>query len=119
MSSPEDLMKNFGNLDNLMKQAQEVQQKMQSIQDDLTNLVIVGEAGAGAVKVTMNGRHDVKKVEITDEDLIDLDEKDILEDLLAAAFNAAVQKVEKTSKDKMVDFTKSLGLPTDLPKDEE
>ena len=103
-----------GDLSDLMKQAQKVQEEMQRIQQDLTDMEVTGEAGAGVVKVIMNGRHDVKKVIIVDEDLLDIDEKDILEDLLAAAFNSASQKVEKASKDKMMGFTKGLGLPPDF-----
>ena len=109
-----------GGLGDLMKQAQKVQGDMQKIQEELANLVVKGEAGAGAVVVEMNGRHDVKKVSIVDTELLDEDEQDVLEDLLKAAYNAASQKVEKVSKEKMAGFTQGLGLPSDfkLPTDE-
>jgi len=102
------------NLDKLMKEAQKMQEKMQSAQEELANLIVTGESGAGAVKVDMNGRHDVKRVDITDEKLLDPDEKDILEDLIAAAINDAVRKIEKESRGKISDLTKGLDLPPDF-----
>ena len=92
-----------------MQQAQQMQQKMQRMQEDIKNLEIVGESGAGLVKVTMTGRHDVKKVSIdpslADEDL------EMMEDLLAAAVNDAVRKVEVVSKEKMTAMTGGIELP--------
>jgi len=72
-------------LGGLMKQAQEMQEKMQKAQEEVADLEVNGESGAGLVKITMNGRHDVKKVEIKDELLSD--DKEILEDLIAAAIS--------------------------------
>lgn len=108
-----------GNLDDLMKEAQKMQDKMQKAQDELTNLSVTGEAGAGLVKVDMNGRHDVRKVFIN-ENLMDED-KEMIEDLVAAAFNDAVQKVEKQSKSMISDLTAGFKMPTDfkLPDDED
>lgn len=87
------------NLNDLMKQAQQMQEKMQQAQAELANAEVQGESGAGLVKVVMNGRHDVKKVEI-DASLM-TEEKEIIEDLLAAAVNDAVRKVEAASRDAM------------------
>ena len=97
------------NLKDLMKQAQEMQQKMQAKQAELSNKEVIGEAGAGLVKITMNGRHDVNKVAIDDEVLGE--DKEILEDLVAAAINDAVHKVEDLSQDEFSNLTSSMGLP--------
>lgn len=96
-------------LGDLMKQAQAMQENMQKMQEDLANLEVIGESGAGMIKVTMNGRHDVKNVEIDDSLL--QEEKSILEDLLAAAVNDAVRKVEGANKDKMGDLASGFNLP--------
>lgn len=93
----------------LMKQAQQMQQKMQTMQDDIKNLEVVGEAGAGLVKVTMTGRHDLKKVSI-DPSLAG-EELEMMEDLVAAAVNDAVRKVEAVSKEKMAAMTGGIELP--------
>ncbi|GAA4348273.1 YbaB/EbfC family nucleoid-associated protein [Kangiella taiwanensis] len=98
-----------GGLGNMMKQAQQMQEKMQKAQEEIANMEVTGEAGAGMVKVTMTGRHDVKRVEI-DSSLMD-DEKELLEDLVAAATNAAVRKVEEVTKEKMGGATEGLNLP--------
>jgi DNA-binding YbaB/EbfC family protein len=98
-----------GGMGNMMKQAQEMQEKMQQVQEDIAQTEVAGEAGAGMIKVTMNGRHDVSKVEI-DPTLMEED-KEMLEDLLAAAVNDAVRKVEATSKAKMEEVTSGLNLP--------
>lgn len=98
-----------GGMGNLMKQAQKMQEDMQRIQEELANAEVIGESGAGLVKVIMNGRHDVKDVQI-DPSLMKED-KEMLEDLLAAAVNDAVRKVEENSKDKMSDLTAGMGLP--------
>jgi len=92
-----------------MKQAQKMQADMQKVQEELANAEVTGEAGAGMVKVTMSGKHDVRRVEI-DPSLLQED-KELLEDLIAAAFNAAVQRVEKMSQDRMAEMTSGLGLP--------
>jgi len=96
-------------LGGLMKQAQEMQDKMQQAQEEVANIEVNGESGAGLVKVFMTGRHDVSKIEIHD-DLLDED-KEILEDLIAAAVNDAVRKVEVETKDKMSSATSGLPLP--------
>lgn len=101
------------NLEGLMKQAQAMQGKMQEAQQELAKLEVSGEAGGGLVKVVITGRHDIRRVSI-DDSLMDEDEKDVLEDLIAAAVNDAVRKVEKAAQEKMVQLTKELGLPTDL-----
>ncbi len=101
-----------GGMGNLMKQAQKMQDEMQKLQEELANAEVTGEAGAGLVRVIMTGRHDVKKVEI-DPSLFEED-KEMLEDLLAAAVNDAVRKVEANSKEKMGELTSGLGLPAGM-----
>ena len=98
-----------GGLGNLMKQAQEMQDKMKKAQDDLAKLEVSGESGAGLVKVTMTGRHDVRKVDI-DASLMSED-KEMLEDLVAAAMNDAVRKIEANNKTNMADMTAGMKLP--------
>ena len=98
-----------GGMGNLMKQAQEMQDKMQRVQEEIAKAEVLGEAGAGMVKVTMNGRHDVSKVEI-DPSVMEED-KELLEDLLAAAVNDAVRKVEETSRGRMEEATEGMNLP--------
>jgi nucleoid-associated protein EbfC len=105
------------NLGNLMKEAQKMQQRMQEAQQQLSQLVVKGEAGGGIVMIEMNGRHDVTKVTIKptmmDEDV------EMLEDLIAAAVNDAVRKIEKASKEKISQLTAGLNIPTDLLGDKE
>ncbi|MFK7159873.1 YbaB/EbfC family nucleoid-associated protein [Marinospirillum sp. MEB164] len=103
------MFKGLGDMGKMMKQAQEMQEKMQKMQEEAANATAVGESGAGLVKVTMTGRHDVRKVEI-DPSLMSED-KEMLEDLLAAAVNDAVRRVEQLSKDKMAELTAGLPLP--------
>ena len=93
----------------LMKQAQEMQERMQKMQEELANAEVTGESGAGLVKVTMTGRHDVKQVQVDDSLL--QEEKEVLEDLLAAAVNDAVRRVEETNKDKMSGLASGINLP--------
>ena len=102
-------MFNKGGMGNIMKQAQEMQEKMQRVQEEVARAEVLGEAGAGMVKVTMNGRHDVSKVDI-DQSVMEED-KELLEDLLAAAVNDAVRKVEANSKAKMEEVTQGMNLP--------
>lgn len=97
------------NLNELMKQAQEMQAKMQVAQNELADKEVTGEAGAGLVKIIMTGRHDVIKVAIDDEVL--QEDKEILEDLIAAAVNDAARKVEAMSQDKLSVLTSSMGMP--------
>lgn len=98
-----------GGMGNLMKQAQEMQDKMQRAQEEVAKAEVQGEAGAGMVKVTMNGRHDVSKVTI-DPSVMEED-KELLEDLLAAAVNDAVRKIEVSTKSMMEEATSGLNLP--------
>ncbi|MDA9285713.1 YbaB/EbfC family nucleoid-associated protein [Pseudomonadales bacterium] len=98
-----------GGLDGLMKQAQQMQEKVQDIQAQLAKAEVTGESGAGMVKVVMTGRHDVKRVQI-DPSLL-TEDKEILEDLLAAAVNDAVRRVENNQKDKMSALTGGMSLP--------
>ena len=97
---------------NIMKQAQQMQENLQKAQDEIAKLEVIGESGAGLVKVTMTGRHDVKHVEI-DPSIMN-DDKEMLEDLLAAAVNDANRRVEKTTQDKMSELTAGLGLPAGM-----
>jgi len=97
------------NMGELMKKAQKMQENMQKAQEEIAKTEVTGESGAGLVKVVMNGRHDVLKVEI-DPSLLS-EEKDILEDLLAAAVNDAVRRVEANQKDKMSGMMSGMGLP--------
>lgn len=92
-----------------MKQAQMVQENMRQMQEKLATIEVEGQSGAGMVKVVMTCRHDVKRVDI-DSSLIG-DDKEMLEDLVAAAFNDAVRRVESTTQEKMAEFTSGLGLP--------
>jgi len=98
-----------GGIGNLMKQAQEMQANMEKAQEELANMEVTGQAGGGMVSVVMTGRHDVKRVSI-DDSLVG-DDKDMLEDLIAAAVNDAVRQVEKVSSEKMSGLTSGLGLP--------
>lgn len=99
----------FGNLGDVMKQAQAMQEKMQKMQEDIAKLEVTGESGAGLVKVTMTGRHDVRRVAI-DPSLL-TEDKEILEDLLAAAINDAVRKVEQTTSEQMSQITGGMQMP--------
>ena len=93
----------------MMKQAQQMQENLKKVQDDIARMEVIGESGAGLVKVIMTGRHDLKSVKI-DKSLIDED-IEMLEDLLAAAVNNANQRVETTTQEKMSEFTSGLNLP--------
>ena len=95
------------NLKDLMKQAGQMQEQMQKAQEELAKQQVTGEAGAGMVKVTMNGRHDVKDVSI-DASLL-REDKSLLEDLLAAAVNDAVRRVEETNKNALGKMFGGLG----------
>ena len=97
------------NMGELMKKAQKMQENMQKAQEEIAKAEVTGESGAGLVKVVMNGRHDVRKVEI-DPSLM-AEEKDILEDLLAAAVNDAVRRVDANQKDKMSGMMSGMDLP--------
>ncbi|MCK4744255.1 MAG: YbaB/EbfC family nucleoid-associated protein [Sulfuriflexus sp.] len=101
-----------GGLGGMMKQAQKMQENMQKAQEELGNMEVVGKAGGGMVEVTMTGRHDVKRVSI--DDVLLTEDKDMLEDLIAAAVNDAVQMVEKTSSEKMSGMMGGMSLPPGL-----
>ena len=98
-----------GGIGGMMKQAQKMQENMQKAQAELAEMEVTGKAGGGMVSVIMNGRHDVKRVSI-DDALLEED-KDMLEDLVAAAVNDAVQQVEKTSQEKMSGMMGGMQLP--------
>lgn len=98
-----------GGMGNIMKQAQAMQEKMQRAQEEIARLEVTGEAGAGMVKVTMLGNHNVRRVSI--DDSLMQDDKDMLEDLIAAAINDAVRRVEETSKEKMATVSGGMQLP--------
>jgi len=98
-----------GGIGNLMKQAQQMQANMQKAQEEVANMEVEGQAGGGLVKVTMTGRHDVKRVSI--DDSVFQDDKEMLEDLIAAAVNDAVRQVEKVSQEKMSSLTAGFNLP--------
>ena len=98
-----------GGIGNLMKQAQRMQETMQKAQQELALMEVTGQAGGGLVSVVMTGRHDVKRVSIDDSLL--KEDKEMLEDLLAAAVNDAVRQVETTTQEKMSGLTAGMGLP--------
>jgi DNA-binding YbaB/EbfC family protein len=98
-----------GNFNNLMKQAQAMQENMQKVQAEIANIEVIGEAGGGMVKITMNGRHEVKRVQI--EPAVSAEDREMLEDLIAAAANDAVHKVEARAKEKMASLAGGLQLP--------
>ncbi|MDX1796648.1 MAG: YbaB/EbfC family nucleoid-associated protein [Hydrogenovibrio sp.] len=97
-----------GGLGNLMKQAQEMQKNMQAAQEEVAKMEVTGEAGGGMVKVTMTGRHELVKVDLDDTLM---DDREMLEDLFAAAVNSAVRKVEEATQEKMGGLTDGLNLP--------
>ena len=98
-----------GGLGNLMKQAQKMQENLQKAQEEIAAMEVVGESGGGLVSVVITGRHEVRRIRI-DDSLVG-DDKDMLEDLVAAAFNDAVHKVERTMQEKMGGLTAGMGLP--------
>ena len=99
-------------INSLMQQAQAMQEKMKKMQDEAANAEVIGEAGAGLVKVTMNGRHDVKAVSV--DDSLMSEDKELLEDLLAAAVNDAVRRVEKQQQDSMQNMAGGFPFPPDF-----
>ncbi|MCZ2722281.1 YbaB/EbfC family nucleoid-associated protein [Marinomonas sp. 15G1-11] len=98
-----------GGMGNMMRQAQKMQENVQKVQEEIANMEVEGQSGAGLVKVTMTGRHDVKRVHI-DPSLFE-DDKEMLEDLIAAAVNDAVRNIESTQKEKMDQATAGMQLP--------
>jgi DNA-binding YbaB/EbfC family protein len=101
-----------GGIGNMMKQAQQMQEQMQKAQEELAEMEVTGEACGGMVKVTMTGRHDVKRVNI--DDSLMGDDREMLEDLVAAAMNDAVRNVEQASQEKMSGLTDGLNLPAGM-----
>lgn len=101
-----------GGIGNMMKQAQKMQADMQKAQEEIANMEVEGQSGGGMVKVLMNGRHEVRRVEL-DDSLME-DDKDMIEDLLAAAVNDAVRKIETTSSEKMSGVTSGMNLPAGM-----
>ena len=98
-----------GGIGQLMKQAQQMQADMQKAQEEMANLTVTGESGAGLVRMTMTCKHELKNLEI-DESLIG-DDKEMLEDLIIAAFNDAMRRVDKTVQEKFSGMTAGLSLP--------
>ena len=98
-----------GDIGQLMKQAQQMQTDMQKAQEEMVNLTVTGESGAGIVRITMTCKHEVRALEI-DDSLVG-DDKEMFEDLIVAAFNDAVRKVEKTVQEKFSGMTAGLSLP--------
>ena len=97
-----------GGIAGLMKQAQQMQENMKKMQDQLATIEVEGQSGAGMVKVQMTCKYDVRRVSI-DESV--MDDREMLEDLLAAAVNDAVRRVETTTQEKMAGFTSGMNLP--------
>lgn len=98
-----------GGIGQLMKQAQQMQENMQKAQEEMANITVTGESGAGLVKIIMTCKHEVRALEI--DDTILGDDKDMLEDLVVAAFNDAVRRVEQTVQEKFSGMTAGLSLP--------
>ena len=92
-----------------MQQAKKMQARMEEIQNEVKNIEVTGESGAGLIKVVMNGRHDVRRVEM--DPSLQQEDREIVEDLIAAAVNDAVRKVEEVSKEKMSQLTGGMPLP--------
>ena len=102
-----------GGMAGLMKQAQQMQEKMAKLQEELANAEVTGKAGGDMVSVVMTGRHDIKRVSIDPSLLegVSDDDREVLEDLFAAAVNDAVRKIEANSQDKMSGVTAGMQLP--------
>lgn len=98
-----------GGIGNMMKQAQKMQEEMQRAQEELANMEVTGRAGGGMVSAVMTGRHDLKRVSI--DDSLMQDDKEMLEDLIAAAVNDAVRQIEEQSQERMAGLTDGLNLP--------
>ncbi|MBT8083664.1 MAG: YbaB/EbfC family nucleoid-associated protein [Woeseia sp.] len=98
-----------GGIGQLMKQAQKMQEQMQQAQKDMAKEIVTGESGGGMVRITMNCRHEVQGINI--DDAVIADDKDMLEDLIVAAFNDAVRRVESTVQEKFSGMATGLSLP--------
>lgn len=99
-----------GNIGNIMKQAQQLQANMQRAQAEIANLEVTGESGGGMAKVTMTGKHEVRRV-VLDPSIVSTEDREMLEDLIAAAINDAVQKIERTTQEKMSSLMGGMNLP--------
>ncbi len=97
-----------GGMGNMMKQAQKMQENLQKAQEEIANMEVSGQAGGGMVSVVMTGRHEVRRVTI-DESVYD--DREMVEDLVAAAFNDAAQKLERETQERMSSLTQGMGLP--------
>lgn len=100
-----------GGLGNMMKQAQRMQEEMQRVQTELAEMEVTGQAGGGMVSVVMTGRHEIRRVTI-DETVYD--DREMVEDLVAAAFNDAAQRLEQTTQERMSSLTEGLNLPAGM-----
>ena len=101
-----------GGIGQLMKQAQEMQANMKKAQEEMASITVIGESGAGSVRITMTCQHQVQAVEI--DDAMIGDDKEMLEDLIVAAFNDAIRKVESTVQEKYSGMASGMGLPPGL-----
>jgi nucleoid-associated protein EbfC len=104
------MFKNLGNIGQLMKQAQAMQEKMAKAQEELKDISVTGTSGGGLVTVTMNGKGEAQAVKI-DPKILSAEDKEMLEDLVTAAFNDAKHKVDQTASEKMGDISGGLNLP--------
>jgi len=101
-----------GGIGNLMKQAQQLQANMQKAQAEIATMEVTGESGGGMVKVTINGRHEAKRVQI--DPSVPLDDREMVEDLVAAAINDAVHRLEAASQERMAGLMGGMNLPPGL-----
>ena len=98
-----------GGIGQLMKQAQQMQEKMQRAQEELQNIIVHGESGGGMVKISITCKNEIKKIDI--DDSLFSEERDMFEDLLIAAFNDAIRKAEQKTQESMSGMTSGLSLP--------
>ena len=98
-----------GGIGQLMKQAQQMQEKMQKAQEELQNIIVHGESGGGMVKISITCKNEIKKIDI--DDSLFSEERDMLEDLLIAVFNDAIRKADKKTQESMSGMTSGLNLP--------
>ncbi|MDO6461146.1 YbaB/EbfC family nucleoid-associated protein [Granulosicoccaceae sp. 1_MG-2023] len=101
-----------GGIGNMMKQAQKMQQEMQKAQEEIARMEVEGQSGGGLVKVTMTGQHELRRVQI--DDSLMSDDKEMLEDLIAAAVNDAAQRLDAETKQRMGSVTAGLNLPAGM-----
>ena len=101
-----------GGIGNLMKQAQQLQANMQKAQAEIAAMEVTGESGGGMVKVTINGRHEAKRVQL--DPSVPMDDREMIEDLVAAAINDAVHRLETTSQEKMAGLMGGMNMPAGL-----